>query len=77
MSVDGLITVYRSDTGEKVRIPPHWLDNPDLAVPFRKTPKTRATEQRGRATSTDAGKRPEPGLDTPTTTETPAAGAKE
>lgn len=89
MSVDGLITVYRRDTGEKVRIPPHWLDQPDLAEPFERTPSSRAREAARATTSTDA---PATGgqatdLDTSTTrpgttrtgttTETPAAGAKE
>ncbi|CAI9417372.1 hypothetical protein [Nocardioides sp. T2.26MG-1] len=89
MSIDGLITVYRTDTGEKVRIPPHWMDNPTLAAPFQRTPSSRDTA----ATSPDtpAPADPVPDLDSTTSTrttrpgrtttaqptETPAAGAKE
>ncbi len=43
------INAYRVDTGEKVRIPEHWLDDPTLGKPFRKTPAQRArdTEKTG------------------------------
>lgn len=34
------IPVYRKDTGERVWVPPAWLDNPRLAKPFRKSPPT-------------------------------------
>lgn len=32
-----LIQVYRSQTGERVTIPEHWLDHPELGKGFRKT----------------------------------------
>lgn len=41
------IEAYRKDTGEKVRIPEHWLDDPILGKPFRKTPTQRARENQG------------------------------
>lgn len=90
MSIDGLITVYEKATGQKVRIPPHWMDNPDLSAPFERTPSSRSRE----SDPTDAGT-PNVPVDTSTTntaradrpgrpsttvqsnTETPAAGAKE
>jgi hypothetical protein len=34
------VPVYRKDTGERVYIPEHWLDNKNLSKPFRKTPPT-------------------------------------
>jgi len=39
------IEAYRVDTGEKVRIPAHWIDHPTLGKPFRKTPKQKASER--------------------------------
>jgi hypothetical protein len=38
------IKVYRKDTGEIVRVPEHWMDNPSLSKPFRKTPSQKARE---------------------------------
>lgn len=32
-----LVTVYRRDTGVKVRVPEHWLEHPRLGAPFSKT----------------------------------------
>jgi hypothetical protein len=37
------VDVYRKDTGEKVRIPAHWLGS-SLGKPFRKTPLQKAAE---------------------------------
>ena len=39
------IKVYRKDTGEKVRVPAHWMDHPSLSKPFRKTPMQRARDE--------------------------------
>ena len=33
-----IITAYRKDTGERVRIPEHFLDHPTLSVPFSREP---------------------------------------
>ncbi|MBB3041222.1 hypothetical protein [Nocardioides soli] len=85
MSVDGLTSAYRVDTGEKVRIPPHWLDHPTLGKPFRRTPKSRAADQAHAGSTSsdpDSGTPAGSDLDTPTSgdgdpaapTETPAAG---
>lgn len=41
-----LISAYRKDTGEKVRIPEHWLDDPNLGEPFAKTPRQKARDAR-------------------------------
>lgn len=85
MSIDGLVAAYRIDTGEEVRIPPHWLDDPTLGAAFQKDPPPDPAD----TTSPDPA--PGPDLDTTTTrtsrfgrttpvqsdTETPAAGAKE
>jgi hypothetical protein len=35
---DGQIRVYRSDNGDAVMVPAHWMDDPELSKPFRKTP---------------------------------------
>lgn len=74
---DRFVDVYSRKTGRKHRVPAHFMENPRLAAPFRKTPKQRNTEAApGSAT---------PGTDVttttpanhPTTTEPPAAGEKE
>lgn len=39
-----LIDAYRKDTGEKVRVPEHWIDHPTLGKPFRKTPQQKARD---------------------------------
>lgn len=39
-----LIDAYRKDTGQKVRIPAHWIGHPRLGEPFSKTPSQRARE---------------------------------
>lgn len=41
-----LIDAYRRDTGEKVRIPAHWLDHPTLREPFAKTPSQKARDSK-------------------------------
>lgn len=46
------IDVYRKDTGEKVRVPAHWVGT-SLFTPFRKTPKQRATETPGGESAAD------------------------
>lgn len=58
------ITAYRKDTGEKVRIPEHWIGHPELGEPFRKTKPT--------ARSAEA----QPDGDAPTTTKAANAAAK-
>lgn len=71
------IDVYASATGKKHRVPAHFMDNPVLSKPFRRTPKQSAADTRamGSATpSTDVVTTPSAN---PSTTETPAAGAKE
>lgn len=70
--MDGFVDVYSKATGVKHRVPPHYLDNPRLMKPFRKTPKTReaAAEQpanEGTVVSQTGD----------ATTDTPAAGDKE
>jgi len=32
-----IVTVFRKDTGEKVRVPEHWLEHPTLGAPFSRT----------------------------------------
>jgi len=34
-----LIDAYRTDTGEKVRVPADWIGHPVLGVPFSETPR--------------------------------------
>lgn len=31
------ITAYRKDTGDKVRVPEHWIGHPTLGLNFQKT----------------------------------------
>ncbi|GAW54745.1 hypothetical protein [Nocardioides sp. PD653] len=73
---DGFVDVYSTATGKKHRVPAHFMTNPRLSRPFRKTPKATAAETRALGSAT-------PGTDvvtttpenpTPSTTETPAAG---
>lgn len=71
------IDVYNKATGKKHRVPAHFMDNPRLAAPFRKTPKQTAAETAAMGSAT-------PGTDVtsttpahPPTTETAAAAAKE
>lgn len=71
----GFVDVYAKATGEKHRVPEHFMTHPTLSKPFRKTPKQRASETESATPSTDVV------TATPAnptrTTETPAAGAKE
>lgn len=66
------VNVYSRTTGDKHRVPAHWMDHPTLSKPFRKTPKQRASETQSATPVTDvvtaASANP---------TETPAAGAEE
>lgn len=82
------VDVYSKATGKKHRVPAHFMDNPRLAAPFRKTPKASAAETRelGTATPTtdvitvpseDPKDKSTTLPDTSGSTETPAAGAKE
>ncbi|MEP7738528.1 hypothetical protein ABKW28_12800 [Nocardioides sp. 31GB23] len=65
------IDVYSKATGRKHRVPEHYLTNPVLAKPFRKTPKTRAAETSSATPETDVV------TATTDTTETPAARGQE
>lgn len=80
---DNFVNVYSKATGKKHRVPAHFMDNPALAAPFRKTPKQNAADTRalGSATpgtdvTTTTPDNPNP-VSTPPTTDTPAAGDKE
>lgn len=48
------IDAYRKDTGEKVRIPEHWIGHPELGKPFRKTPQQKARDNENQAADTSA-----------------------
>ena len=52
-----LIDAYRKDTGEKVRIPGHWIDHPELGRPFAKTPSQKARETRSTEKAPAAGEK--------------------
>ena len=55
MTNTGFIEVYVSATGEKVRVPEHWVNHPVLWRGFRKTPRTVAVEgQNQEVTTTNA-----------------------
>ena len=68
------IDVYAKATGRMHRVPEHFMTNPVLAAPFRKTPKTRAAETTSATPETDVVTSTS---GTHRTTETPAAGDKE
>ncbi|WP_435744903.1 hypothetical protein [Nocardioides sp. SYSU DS0663] len=72
----GFINVYSRATGEKHRVPKHFMDHPTLKKPFRLTPKQRATDDAAAESATPATDVATATSATPTT-ETPAAGAKE
>lgn len=36
-----IVTAYRRDNGQRVRVPAHWLDHPVLGGSFSKTPPSR------------------------------------
>jgi hypothetical protein len=40
----GFVNAYRKDTGEKVRIPAHWIGHKTLGRAFNKTPRQRASD---------------------------------
>jgi len=79
---DNFVDAYVIATGEKQRIPRHWLDHPTLGAPFRLTPKAAAKQRRAAETADPADAEPtdtdatdpatqvepeEPALDTSTT----------
>lgn len=41
---DGFVDVYDKNTGIKQRVPEHFMDNPVLSKPFRKTPLAEARD---------------------------------
>jgi len=49
------VNVYRKDTGEKVRVPEHWMDHPTLSKPFRKTPMQRARDEAQQTSTSRTG----------------------
>jgi hypothetical protein len=65
------IDAYRKDTGEKVRIPEHFLGHPVLGEPFQKTrPRPTATEGADDAPDTpaeDSASNPDDAPASPTT----------
>lgn len=67
---DGFISVYSKATGDKQRVPEHWLDVPSIAKQFNKTPRQRNRDRADEQTTNQAS-------DTQATTantETPATG---
>lgn len=52
----GFVEVVVKATKQKQLIPAHWLEHPELAEPFTKTPSTKAAEAKAAraATTTDA-----------------------
>ncbi|MHA7132539.1 hypothetical protein [Oerskovia turbata] len=53
-----LIDAYRRDTGQKVRIPEHWIGHPRLGAPFSKTPSQKARENAPKAPARAGKKSP-------------------
>ena len=47
-----LITAYRKDTGEKVRIPAHFLTHPTLSAPFTENPPADIPQEEARVEHT-------------------------
>ena len=55
------IDAYRKDTGEKVQIPEHWVEDPTLGEPFTTTPpadRSTAAQPDGGATTTSEVAKP-------------------
>lgn len=50
--VDGFVDAYSKSTGQKQRIPEHWLDHPVLGKDFTLTPSARAREDAAAAAPT-------------------------
>lgn len=48
------VDVYAKDTGEKHRVPAHFMTHPTLSKPFRKTPKQSAADTRALGSATPA-----------------------
>ena len=73
------IDVYARATGKKHRVPAHFMDQPRLAAPFRKTPKQNAADTRALGSATPTTDEITVPSEDPANrnTETPAAGAKE
>ncbi len=68
------VDVYSKATGRKHRVPAHWMDNPVLSKPFRKSPRTRAAEQEPPVGEDPTAPVTDDASATSATTETPAAG---
>lgn len=47
------INVYAKTTGEKHKVPAHWLDVPSIAKQFTKTPRQRKADERAAARQSD------------------------
>lgn len=74
------VDVYSKATGARHRVPAHWMDHPTLGKPFRKTPLPHTGGAAAAETATPVADVVTSTPDHPTaetTTETPAAGAKE
>lgn len=74
--MDGFVSAYSKSTGQKQRIPRHWIGHPVLGLDFELTPSSKADEQPSTADvpkqrKTRAPKDPD---DTPSPAETPATG---
>lgn len=73
---DRFVDVFAKKTGDRYRVPAHWLDHPELGKPFRRTPKPGTGGAKAARSAT-------PDTDVVTMTpdnpthETPAAGDKE
>lgn len=48
------IQVYRTDTGEKLWVPAHWMKHPKLSSGLSLTPKTKADEAANTSESADS-----------------------
>jgi hypothetical protein len=69
------VDVYSRATGKKHRVPAHYLDNPVLSRPFRRTPKASAAEARAAESATPATDDvTTPSVDPAPTTETASGG---
>ena len=72
-----LITAYRKDTGERVRIPEHFLDHPPLSKPFSREPvEVEVEHETDKAVVAQPAPIPAP-IPTPTNTKSAQSDTKE
>ena len=71
---DDFITVYAKTTGDKQRVPKHFMDVPSIAKQFTKTPRQRKADERASTSKPEPVATPDKPTVGDVNPETPAAG---